>query len=372
MKTMNFDDGVKSLSINNFSKSLFGKFELCPLWSWTLKRDFIEASGRALSVGKASHEYFAQEVSKRMKKTYKPSLPYSPAILKEARELALSINLDTLTKDSEILFIEKRISATLPNKNNIIGIFDLVLYCEDEFEGDFIKVVDYKTGFKISKEVDDEALIYAFLAAKEYKMPIVFQRISGRSGDKWEKYFSVEEALSYESILNSYTDEVKKVLESPESPFPKAGAHCVECPFLDNCIARGYAEDNLDDMITEKALFDAKSKQLTEKIKNITIEKGGEHSSDMYTSRLKETKGNKLQVRLDNGKKKTFSKKDLIKLLAQEDGALELLAPHLDIKYSAEVLAKAEALGFDVAETITRKIDIQVNTEEEEENDDEE
>jgi len=361
MKKMDFDNTPKVVSINNFSKSLMGKFELCPLWTWRLKRDFIEASGRALSVGKASHEYFAQEVSKRMSKAYKPSLPYSPSILNEAREMALAIDLDRLTKDSEIMFIEKRVSATLPSKNNIIGIFDLVLYCDDEFIGEYVKIIDYKTGFKISKEVDDEALIYAYLAAKEYKLPIVFARVSGRSGDYWEKYFKYEEAMDYESILDSSTNQIKVILESEEAPFPKAGSHCVECPFLDTCIERDYTDDNLDDMITQEALFASKSKGLKKKIKEVTIEKGGVHSSEMYTSTLKESVSKKLQLRnKDTGKKKAFSKKDFLIMLSESD-KLDDFVSSLNIDYTPEVLEQAEKFGLIVADTVRRDIDIELN-----------
>jgi len=363
MKFMNFDDDVKVISINNFSKSLFSRFNRCQREAWNLQRNYIEAEGLSLSIGKAAHEYFAQRVSKLIGNEYKPSLPYSPSILKEAKELAYSIDIERLTKNSEVLFIEKRVNATLPNKNNIIGIFDNVLYCEDEYMGDFIKVVDFKSGFSISREVDDEALIYGYLAAKEYKMPVVFARISGRSGDYWEHYFTYEEAMEYEDILNSYTEEVKKVLESPEAPFPNAGAHCQNCPFLDDCINKGYYEDNLDDMITQQALFAAKAKELKDKIKERTISEGGSIESDIYKTKLKESKTFKVQERLDNGKKKTVNKKAFIQLLF-ESGNIESILSSLDIKYNQDVLDKAEALGFEIGEGISRSIDIQVNAEE--------
>jgi len=367
MKTMNFDEDVKVITINNFSKSLFGRFNKCKLEAWNLQRNYIEAEGLALSIGKAAHEYFAQRMSRLMGREYKPSLPFNPSILKEAKELAMSIDINRLTKNSEILFIEKRINATLPNKNNIIGIFDNVLYCEDEYMGDYIKVIDFKTGFSISRDIDDEALIYAYLAAKEYKMPIVFARISGRSGDYWEHYFTYEEAMEYEDILNSYTDEVKKVLESPESPFPNAGAHCQSCPFLDDCINKGnYNEDSMDDMITEQSLHAAKAKALKDKIKERTIQEGGEVTSEVYSSKLKESKTFKVQERLDSGKKKTIKKNDFIQLLL-ESGNIEDIVTALDIKYTPEVLAKAEALGFEIGEGVSRSIDIQVNTGEVEE-----
>ena len=362
MKKMTFDDvDDKKIIVNNFSKSLFNRYEnQCKRWAYLNLRNYIEASGKPLDIGKASHEYFAQRMAKKMGNEYKPSLPYSASVLKEAKELAMSINIDRLTKNSEVLFIEKRVTATLPNKNNMIGIFDTVLYCEDEYMGDFIKVVDYKTGFAISKEVDDEALIYAYLAAKEYKMPIVFARVSGRSGDYWEHYFSYEEAMKYEDILNSSTAEVKKVLESNEAPFPNAGSHCVDCPFLDKCMEDGYYTDDLDDMITEKALHDAKSKELKAKIKAITIEKGGAHSSDMYKTEMKESRSFKVQERLENGKKKTISKKDFVQLLLDSD-SLEEFASVIDIKYTEEVLNKAKSLGFEIGETVRREVAVDLN-----------
>lgn len=374
MKHLMFDNEDKEkVSLDNFSKSFLGVFETCPLKAWKKKRSFEEDSTRELSVGKASHEYFATELQRLDGKKYEPHVPFSPSILKEAKELADSVDYDRLLTDAEIMFVEKKVTATLPNKTNLIGIFDLVLGCDDEFIGEFVKIVDYKTGFKISKDIDDEALIYGYLATKEFGMPVMFARVSGRSGDYWEHYFTLEDALAYEDFITSYTNEVKKVIESEEAPFPMAGSHCSTCPFLDNCISKGFSDENLDEMITQQALYEAKAKELKSKIKDLAVEKGGNYQSDLYTASIKESKSKKLMFRDEKTKQnKALNKKDFVRMLA-DSNELNLFLDVLDIKYTPEVLEKAERLGLIVGENIRREISIDLNSgksieEEEDEN----
>jgi len=355
--TLGSDIDDSKVKVSNYSKSSLSTFETCPLKAWRKVRSFKDDSTRALLVGKASHEYFAKEVSKKRNKRYKTNLFFAPDILREAKELAMNIDYDFLLKDSEMLFVEKRISVGLNNGQSLVGINDLVLYRTDEYLGDLIKIVDYKTGFKVSKEIDTEAMIYAFLAAKEYDMPIIFARISGRSQDYWEQYFSKEEALSFEPLIVDYINKVKDVLEHEESPYPTVGIHCQSCPYLGDCVAKKYDIEDIEEMIVKQSLFESQAKILKKKIKDLTFESGVGIDGVEYSTEISIKHSPKIQKEV-NGKLKSVPKKELLVTLANA-GLLEDVLADLDITLSSNVLDRAKDLGFSLGKNSRKDVLIQ-------------
>jgi len=360
-KFLEFDEKTTKVVVNSFSKSSMALFGTCQLKAWRKKRSFESDTSRQLDVGKASHEYFAKEISRIRGKRYRANLFYAPDILRESKSYADKIDYDFLLKDSEIMDNEFKIEVTLSNQQSLVGIVDLALYTENEFLGDFIKIIDFKSGFRVSKEVDTEAMVYAFLAAKHYKMPVIFGRISGRSGDYWEQEFSEEEALSFEEYFVSYIENMKKVLESPEEPFPTVGAHCQSCPYLNKCVAKEYDNDNFDELIVQQALFEAKAKSMKNTIKNLAFENGFDIKTEHHTAAIKTKKMPKLTKDV-RGKEKLVPKKELLKLLS-ETGNLSLVLDALDISLTSDVIKLAKELGLKEGSTLRKDVSVSKNQE---------
>jgi len=364
MKYMSFETPPKKVSKNIFSKSSMSTFNLCPLKA-KLKEEFKEEDEtRQLLEGKVAHELFAEQIAILKGEDYRPKLHPNPSIMRVARSLIDRINFKDLVGKGKIIDFESFAETILPNGQKLLGVFDLVLFEEDEFFGEYIKILDFKTGFNISKEIDNEAMIYAYLASEVYGLPVMFARYTSRSKDGYfEHLFGLEECKSFEQDIVTQINHMKKVLESNEYPIPKAGPHCSTCPFLDACLEKGYAVDDLDGMINQQRLYEAKAKELKAEIKKYSMENGGSVESEVYKTFIKETSTPKLIITNKLTKhKKAFKKKDFVKLLAESDMLNEFVSA-LDIKYTPEVLNKAMELGLEIGETVRKDIQIEFTTE---------
>lgn len=384
MKTMEFETPKKEVSIEVFSKTKITTYLQCPEKAYQKERHKKEDVTRPLLVGKCAHELFAKKVADRKGVPYTPKLVPDPSIVREAKLLVKYVNLDELIGKAKIIGFENFVETTLPNSQKLLGVFDLTLYRDNdtctsgyaEFYGPYIEIIDFKTGFKVSQEVDNEAIIYATLAAKNYGLPVLFKRFSGRGKDNsFEHFFDIDfsddldnenSIASLEQSISIQVDEIKRVVEGFESPIPKAGAHCSTCPFLDQCLEKGYAVDDIDGMITSQRLYAAKAKELKNEIKAYNMAQGGSITSEVYTTFIKETSTPKLLItNQKTKKKKAITKKDFVRLLS-ESNMLDQFVSALDIKYTPEVINKAIELGLELGETVKRDLVIELTTDYEE------
>jgi len=350
---MKFLKEEKKVSVNSISKSFAENYETCKLKAWKKKRKNRDNENRFLLVGKTAHAIFASKVAERVGEKYEVPTVKDPSIVYEANLVTERVDLDKLIGKEEILGYESMVESKLSNGISLIGVFDLVTLAEDEFLGTYIHVLDYKSGFKVSKEVDNEVLFYAYLAADKFKMPVLFTRYSGRSGDMWGKFFTYEEAIALEPLISVYAEEIKGVVESEEEPFPEAGPHCLACPFLDECSAKDLDETNPQQLITKYQLLKARTKMLESQLKNMRFENENPIETPEFVIDIKESRSKQLKK----------GKKEDILLLLLKSGNLERHLSALDIKLTPEVVKTAEEAGFEFKEQVRRSLNISTTTE---------
>lgn len=371
------DEQRKKVYLSVFSKSFGETFDECKLKAWFKvrnKKAFI--SSKPLELGKYAHALFATSVANLIGEEYyvnEEQLTNNPAIKFEAKSMMRRINLDRfISSKDEVIGFEKIVKHTLdlPSKNDeknqieIMGIFDLILF-KDSPRGSYIEVFDFKTGYKLAKEVDLQCMVYVYLAAKLYPgFPVLFRTYSGRTGDEWGRFFKEEEALSMEEEILSYASEIKEVVESEYMPQAKAGAHCLNCPFLDACTSRDLEEEtDVTNVMNKYQQYKSKIKEYEEKLKNFRT-KSPKDEAVITDSGFVIDFSESLSIGIATPK---VSKKDLLVLLARS-GELEEVLDSLDISFTDKVVAKAKALGIDFKPKITRRLGIKaLSTEEGEE-----
>jgi len=370
IKNLFTEEVGKGTTVSSFSKTKLAQWAKCPRKAWYLERELRPESTEQMLLGTVAHAYWAKRVADFAGIPYTPVIPAeAPAdILHEGHRLANSGSLNWLLDKNEVVAVEKRVAHILPNGLRLVGIFDAVTIVEDEVLGPCIRVLEFKTAWKISHEIDEEAMIYAWLAVKEFGMPVIFTRFTGRGRDLWEQHFSPEEALSFGTALAKRLVALKKELESPELPFPKAGEHCQTCPFLDKCLEEeGDVEQeeilSVEDLYSLQIRTEAKLSQIKNRIK-VAVEEGEWQGGDHYEPLVKESVSFKTVLPDERDKSnpvvgKAISKGKLIKMLA-EAGTLDEFVEALDINLKDEkIREKLVNLGFGFKESVRRSIKIE-------------
>jgi len=355
---MEFIEQERKISLNSISKSFAENYNTCKLKAWKKKRNNRDKENKYLQVGLAAHELFASEIASRLGEHYNVRKVTDPSIKVEAESIIKRVNFERLLEGADIIGYEDRMEALLPNGLTLIGITDLVLLCNDDIKGPYINIIDFKTSYVVSKELDNEAIFYAYLAAKKYELPITFTRYSGRTGDSWGQFFTREEALAFESIIADYAAEIQRVIESEEEPFPEAGAHCLKCPYLDECSAKDLDETNPRELLAKYQLHKAMAKNLEDKVKALRFENENAIETEEFVVDIKETKSKVLAS-------KGLKKSDILVVLAKA-GKLEEVLSHLDLKLTEEVVEKVKTLGFEFKDRVTRRLEIKAKDQEEE------
>lgn len=357
---MKFIDEIEpKVSLNTFSQS-FGKLlETCKLRAWFTVRDRRKAypeDNRAMQVGICTHELFAKKVAAFIGETHEEnrSADYSASVKYESKILMKRSFLDNIVSDPEDVYgFEKRASYTLSNGIQLVGVFDLLVLRQNE-KGPYMEVYDLKTSHKLSKEDHDlQSLIYAFLAAVIYGMPVLFVKQSCRSGERKEEYYSYDDAMGIEELLEEASSRAKSIVESNEKPRASACAKCVECPFLDECTAQNNVSLELDDLMNEFQWLSAKTKSVEAELKELREASGTDLESNGHKVIRKETKRKTLKA----GSKK-LSKKDVLSLIIA-DGNIGSYLEDLDVAYSDRILEKMKDMGVDIDVSISKQIKIE-------------
>ena len=345
---MQFVTENKKVNLSTLSKSMAENFETCPLRAWKKKRDNRDEENYYLKLGLTAHAMFANKIAEHTGKHYTLPEMTDPEIRREAEEIIENVYFESLLKEGTILGYEERLETILPNGMSLVGIVDLLTLVEDdEFYGSYLKVTDFKTSFKVSKKLDNEALYYAYLVAKTYKMPVYFYRFSGRSNSNWGHFFTYEEAIKLEDSISSYASEIRNVIEGEEEPFPRAGSHCITCPFLNECTEEARGETEIEFLVNKLAFYKANTKILEDKIKNLRMEHG------------KPMKASGFHIDLSKSKRRTveIGKKNLIVSLLKS-GKLEEFINDIDIKITDKNIEYFKKYGFNFKESESHKLKI--------------
>jgi len=346
----------KKISMSTISKSFAENYDTCKLKAWKKKRNNRDLENKYLQIGLAAHEMFAKKIAERIGEQYILKNITDPSIKFEAQNIIKKVDFDKLLSNADIIGYEQRVETLLPNGMSLIGVLDLVLLVDDPVVGLYLHVIDFKTSYVVNKEIDNEAIFYAYLIVKAYEkvipgIPVTFTRYSGRTHDTWGHFFTNKDALAFEEIITPYASEIKKVIESEEEPFPEAGPHCIQCPFLDECSAKDLDETNPRELLVKLQLHKANVKILEDKLKALRYENEDAIETEEFRVDIKESKSKVVAT-------KNMSKKDLVVLLAKA-GKLEEVLNSIDLKITEQVIEKATELGIDFKDRVSKRLDIQ-------------
>jgi len=349
---MDFLNEYKKIELASISKSFAENYDKCKAWAYKKKRNNRDSENKFMLIGKAAHELFAARIAFHLGETYNMQKITDPTVKYEAEDIIKRVWFDKLLSGGEVIGYEAKAEAILSNGMSLVGVFDLVLLVDDPILGRYIHVIDFKTSYVVSKEVDNEVLFYVHLIAKKYGMAVTFTRYSGRTGDEFGKFFTYEDAMALDSTIAPYAEEIKKVIESDEEPFIEPGPQCLQCPFLDECAAKDLDETDPKQLTAKLIVAEAVAKDLKEKVKAMRLENDTEIDTGDYIVDMKESKSNGIAT-------KGVKKNDFVVLLAKNNKLAELLE-FVDIKITPEVIAVGKTLGIDFKETTRRNLSIEL------------
>lgn len=110
----------------------------------------------------------------------------------------------------------------------------------------FCVVIDWKSGFLVDNVIDDEALLYSYIAFKTFGLPVIFTRVALRTGYAYSEVLSPEEILAMEQVFITKFKAFKNTLEAENEPRSCPGSHCLYCPFLEECPTKDYDPSELE------------------------------------------------------------------------------------------------------------------------------
>lgn len=367
MGFMEFVDEEKIVNLNTVSKSFLKSFEECKLKAWFEKREGKKESkvSESFKLVRYLRDLFSAEIASAQGENFKvSSRGLKPATKYEGDMLIKRMNPASIIGDGEIFSYDTMESTLLRNGVNLIGSINLMVMRKDPKYGSYMHVFLLKTGFRAVKEVDTEALLYTFIVAKKYKMPVLFTRYSARSGDEWGQFFSLEDALALEDGLTTYTTEVKDTIESEEKPELCASGLCVQCPFINKCPAKDLEELNLSDLVNKYQRSLAQSKVLKEKIQTFVGDREEPLETNGFSIGMKSSVSKAVKT-------KGIKKQDLLAMFAKA-GKMNLILDSVELKLTDNLIMRAkEEFGIDFKDVSRRVLAIELAGNEEDSNEEE-
>ena len=380
MKFVNTDN-LKN-KVKGFSKSALDKYDKCPLWAY---KDFRstkkQSSSRQLEIGILAHEIAAKKLADKVgiKREVFDIIERFPldVIFEVEEEIFKYTNFDYLYNGMEVLGVEESISFEVSKVREgfrFNGRFDVVSYLTINNQK-YVVVDDFKSGFQISKKVDNEALIYAFAAYKQYNLPVIFRRIGLRNGKTWEHEFSIQTLKNMEDRIIFKVKYWKEEMEGELTPEYTPGSHCLYCPYLTKCQGRKDIS-NMNKKFKASIWAKQYAKVMEAEVKAAAAEVmshaeipevgsesillpflGNRYGAVAKTSESYGLKGRKLK------------KSDIIKLLI-DTGEIDNFIDTLDIKFSAELSEKLnDVFKIPMKKTVRTAISlVEVFNEEDEDN----
>lgn len=243
-----------SYETNIVSKTSFEKFNKCALQAYLSRRRPATnaAVSEAASVGLLAHSLANARVeafngsNAKLDQLY---VQYSPELIFEVMNTMKGFA--TLEKHFEKLGqlqSEATYSVEIPqvaDKFKLTARFDAIGIRQIGDDA-FCVVIDWKSGFLVDNTIDDEALLYSYVAFKTFGLPVIFTRVALRTGYAYSEVLSAEEILAMEQVFIAKFKDYKMVLESPNEPRSCPGSHCLYCQFLENCPTKDYDPNELE------------------------------------------------------------------------------------------------------------------------------
>lgn len=239
---------------NIVSKTSFEKFNKCALQAYLSRRKpaaFANTS-EAASVGLLAHALANARVEAFMGSSAKLDQLYtqysSELIFETMNTMSGFATLEKHFEKLEQLQSEVTYSIEMPqvaDKFKLTARFDAV-GIKQIGDDAFCVVIDWKSGFLVDNTIDDEALLYSYVAFKTFGLPVIFTRVALRTGYAYSEVLSPEEILAMEQVFIAKFKTYKMVLESPNEPRSTPGPHCLYCPFLETCPTKDYDPSELE------------------------------------------------------------------------------------------------------------------------------
>lgn len=359
---LEFVEEEKTVRLNTVSKSLLKTFEECNLKAWYEKREGKKDNkiSESFKLVRYLRDLFSSEIASSIGEIFKVNTRgLKPATKYEGDLLIRRINPASIIGDGEVFGYDRMENVMLGNGINLIGSVNLMLMKKDPKYGDYIHVFLLKTGFRAVKEVDIEALMYTYIVAKKYQLPVLFTRYSARSGDEWGQFFPLPEALALGDGLETYTSEVKHIIESDEKPEPCADVgKCVKCPFLEQCSAKDLEEINLSDILNKYQNTLSKAKALKEKIQGFVADSDDCLETNGFSIGMKSSVSKAVKT-------KGIKKQDILAMFAKA-GKINLILDSVELKLTDNLITRAkEEFGIDFKDVPRRSLAIEIAGQEE-------
>ena len=357
MKFFN-ESEIKKVRVMSASKSRLAEYKKCPLKAAKKMRDtkYRNIDSKQLEIGKLAHELAEIELNKIQGKDFNIEdieKRYDMPVILEVKESMFKwLNFNKLFEDKTIIEIEESFSVDMEEVTEGFKLIikpDAVAYGEID-KNPYMFIYEWKSGFNMTTEVDNEAIVYAYGAYKKYGLPIIFNRVNLRTGKIFSHEFSAQSLVDLEPMLISLMKRYKRDMEDEILPEFTPGGHCQYCPFISECEGRKYVSSLRH---KQKAAIWAKelAKKYEAEVKAAAkvVLDNTEITSD--TEVLLPFLDNKYGVVADTSKSyqlatRKVSKKDLISLI-KDSGYFEEFIDSMDLKITenqAEILKE----NFDI------------------------
>ena len=277
---------AKKVEITSISKSDIYNYEKCPLAFWKSKRAKRRTSSK---LGKdALITIRAKELIKKhlfkMLGTNPEIVRFSnrissPEMKLQARKAADAF-ISYFEKEmagEEIISIGEMFERTIPELNiSVKANVDVVLLADN-----YLHVVELHRGH-IKKELDNQALMYAWLVGRTYGLSVLFERVSMEEREAFTYFFKEKDLSTIELDILEYLEELKMETEGDKMPLSNPSAqNCINCPFFKQCMKEAADEyerikmEGIQDPeilvkeINQLKTFEVKRKDLEAELKEI-------------------------------------------------------------------------------------------------------
>jgi len=338
------------MKVKSASKSRLGDFEKCPLMAYKKLRDPKPIDMNFdLQVGNLAHELAEKKIADFAGINFQVNHMeerFPLVVIDKVLSILEKKNIESYYNDFQVIGIEESFSIPMPEVSEdfmLTGRFD-VISMADINDQKYIIVDDLKSGANFKKEVDTEAIVYAYAASEKYGgLPVIFRKIALASNAIFTEEFSRDRLMRLKPALIFKLKEYKEDMESEMIPDYTPGDHCVYCPYLSQCQGRKDLS-SLNKKIKAATWAKQYAKKYESEVKSAAKEilenVPTEDNTLVLVPFLNGRYGAVSKISESWGlKKRDFNKKDIINLLI-ETGEIENFVDNLDIKFDERLASK--------------------------------
>jgi len=373
---MEFVNEIKTININTISKSRIESYLKCPYKTWKNYREYTEfQDSKALKVGNFAHMILSERAKAfengeefDIEKIASEINPMDMDIFMEAVEMTNNVNIEDIISGNTIVSNESLEAIALPEVEEDFRLLlkpDLVLLRDNEEQGQYIQIIEYKTGFPSSDEkLGIEGILYSWYLFQIYNLPVLFSRYYIRTGKITHHEVDMQGLKAMKPLIINLAKKFKQEMESEIAPEAKPSGYCLYCPFLEQCPTAKENLDSIEDKLKAMVIHKTIAKKLESEIKEFAknaLEEVGKPEAGEEKALVKVGDTN-IEVVAKTSKSyvipRKLGKKGLIEFI-EGVGLLENVLDHLDIKVDDEVAKLIEdELGITLKPSFRTSISI--------------